>query len=182
MYLSCAAFHTIRYHLDSPSLLDQPHPFSHALHSFSYTIAIMSPVEIVAVSLLDLTNGSWIKPSFRDSGSFNQWEVVSLCGVVPMIGLFEILAPRTNPMPFVHLLFIMLFQMVRLPLDYTALHKEVVVHMVVPHATVPIFVFCIMWMMIYSRKRLTEPNYDDGSGQTEPRSPRKRTRDTKTEV
>jgi hypothetical protein len=111
-YFLVAAIHTFTYARTGVALLDRfPRPLQ-ALHSAFYTTVIVYPFVVTIVFWGRLYNGTWF------TKIFDGWSNVSQHGLNSAFALFEIIIPRTNTPPTVHMLWLIILLAMYLALAY----------------------------------------------------------------
>ncbi|KAM4067245.1 hypothetical protein HRG_001227 [Hirsutella rhossiliensis] len=96
-YFFFAAVHTLVYALTSRPLLARlPRPLQ-ALHSLFYSSVVTLPVIVTVVYWAVLYRSPWFPLVF------DAWRNLSEHALNSGLALFEILVPRTNPLPWIHL-------------------------------------------------------------------------------
>lgn len=111
-YFLAAAFHTFTYASSGVALLDKfPRPLQ-ALHSALYTTIIVYPFVVTVVFWARLYSGTWFPETFAG------WSNVSQHALNSVFAMFELVVPRTDPPPAVHMLWLILVLAMYLALAY----------------------------------------------------------------
>ncbi|KAL1836733.1 hypothetical protein VTJ49DRAFT_4725 [Mycothermus thermophilus] len=111
-YFLIAAIHTATYARSGKPLLDRfPRPLQ-ALHSAFYTTIIVFPFVVTIVYWARLYSGRWYPDTY--SG----WSNVSQHLLNSAFALFEIVVPRTEPPPAMHMLWLIVVLALYLALAY----------------------------------------------------------------
>ncbi|KAK4454827.1 hypothetical protein QBC34DRAFT_392723 [Podospora aff. communis PSN243] len=101
-YFLASAVHTFTYARSGVPLLDRfPRPLQ-ALHSAFYTTVVTFPFIVTIVYWVMLYSGPWFPRAF------DGWSNVSQHLLNSFFALFEIVIPRTDPMPAVHMLWLVI--------------------------------------------------------------------------
>ncbi|KAK4132531.1 hypothetical protein BT67DRAFT_443728 [Trichocladium antarcticum] len=164
-YHLAAATHTFTYARSGVALLDRfPRPLQ-ALHSAFYTTVVVFPFIVTAVYWGRLYSGAW----FADM--YGGWSNVSQHGLNSAFALFEILIPRTDPPPPVHMLWLIILLAMYLALAYVTEASKgfypydfldpgrqggLVAAYVFGIALGCIVVFGLAWAAVWLRKYITE--------------------------
>ncbi|KAK5663759.1 hypothetical protein OQA88_4190 [Cercophora sp. LCS_1] len=164
-YFLVAAVHTFTYARTGVALLDRfPRPLQ-ALHSAYYSTIVVYPFIVTIVFWGILFDGPWF------SVVFDGWSNVSQHALNSAFALFEIFVPRTNPMPPVHMLWLVLVLALYLAVAYIThatqgwypygfldpgkQHAFVAAY-VFGIAVGALIVFGVVWGLIWLRKWVTE--------------------------
>ena len=166
-YFFFAAVHTATYALRGRPLLDSfPRPLQ-ALHSAYYTTAVVFPFVVTVVYWAVLFAGPW----FTDR--VEAWENVSQHAANSVFALFEVLIPRTAPMLWVHIVWLLVLLGGYLGLAYVTYaaqgfyvygfldyeyvgSRDYVAAYCVGIAVGTIIVFALVWGVVWVRRWLTE--------------------------
>ncbi|KAK3945414.1 hypothetical protein QBC46DRAFT_455581 [Diplogelasinospora grovesii] len=166
-YFLAAAIHTFTYARSrtSEALIDRfPRPLQ-ALHSAFYTTATVYPFVVTIVYWGRLYSGTWFPVTF------DAWSNLSRHALNSVFASFEIIVPRTNPPPAVHMLWIILILALYLSLAYLThatkgfypydfldpvKQKGYVAAYVFGIAVGSLIIFGIVWGLIWLRKWITE--------------------------
>ncbi|KAH6845319.1 hypothetical protein B0I37DRAFT_379787 [Chaetomium sp. MPI-CAGE-AT-0009] len=164
-YFLVAAIHTFTYARTGVALLDRfPRPLQ-ALHSAFYTTVVVYPFIVTIVFWVLLFPGTWFDQVF------NGWSNVSQHALNSAFALFEVVLPRTDPPPPLHMLWLILVLALYLALAYVTyadkgfytysfLDSEkqgaLVAAYVFGIAVGCIIVFGIVWGLIWLRRYVTE--------------------------
>ncbi|KAK3394330.1 hypothetical protein B0H63DRAFT_444497 [Podospora didyma] len=164
-YFLAAAVHTFTYARSGRSLLDRfPRPLQ-ALHSALYTTVVVYPFVVTIVFWGRLYSGHWF------TLEFDGWSNISQHAMNSAFALFEIVVPRTNPPPAVHMLWLILVLALYLSLAYLthatkgfypydfldpAKQHAFVAAYVFGIAVGALIVFGVAWGLIWLRKFITE--------------------------
>ncbi|KAK5992472.1 hypothetical protein PT974_05879 [Cladobotryum mycophilum] len=166
-YFIVSALHTLTYALRTRPLLDRlPRPLQ-ALHSLFYTTIIAYPFLVSIVYWGVIYGGGWYPHAF------SAWSNISQHGLNSAFALFEILIPRTNPPPFVHIPWLILILAGYLSvayitkatqgfytysfLDYKAAHgRGYVAAYIIGIAAGIVIVFLIVRCLVWVRRWFTE--------------------------
>lgn len=166
-YFLVAAIHTLTYAIRGRPLLDSfPRPLQ-ALHSLFYTTIVTFPFLVTIVYWVLLYENPWF------TSEFLAWSNISQHGLNSLFALFEIFISRTNPMLWVHIVWLILILAGYLGVAFITLasqgwytysfldHDEVggrgiVAGYVFGILVGTIIVFCIVWGIVWVRRWLTE--------------------------
>ncbi|KAL2166291.1 hypothetical protein VTG60DRAFT_2975 [Thermothelomyces hinnuleus] len=111
-YFLASATHTLTYARSGVPLLDRfPRPLQ-ALHSAFYTTVVVYPFIVTIVYWARLYSGTWFAEVFAG------WSNVSQHALNSAFALFELLVPRTDTPPPVHMLWLILLLALYLALAY----------------------------------------------------------------
>lgn len=111
-YLLVSSIHTFTYALHGRPLLSAfPRPLQ-ALHSLFYTTIVTLPILVTIVFWSVLYGGTEFKIQFH------LWQNISIHGLNSLFALVEILLPRTDPFPWIHLPFLILILLGYLAVAY----------------------------------------------------------------
>ena len=111
-YFFFAALHTFTYARHGVPLLDRfPRPLQ-ALHSAFYTTIIVYPLVVTIVYWARLYSGTWFPVVFQ------AWSNISQHLLNSVFALFEIIIPRTDTPPALHMLWLILVLALYLALAY----------------------------------------------------------------
>ena len=111
-YFLVAALHTFTYARSGVPLLDRfPRPLQ-ALHSAYYTTVVTYPFVVTIVYWVVLYSGPWFPVAF------DGWSNVSQHLLNSVFALFEIVFPRTDPPPLVHMVWLILVLALYLAVAY----------------------------------------------------------------
>ncbi|QUC16900.1 uncharacterized protein UV8b_01141 [Ustilaginoidea virens] len=117
-YFLFAAVHTLTYARRGRPLLDAfPRPLQ-ALHSLLYTTVVTLPWLVTVVYWGVLHKGPWF------AADFEAWRNVSQHALNAAFALFEILVPRTDPPPCLHLLWLLAILLAYLALAFLTLATQ----------------------------------------------------------
>lgn len=164
-YFLVAAVHTFTYARSGVPLLDRfPRPLQ-ALHSAFYTTIVTYPFIVTIVYWGLLYSGPWFPVAF------DGWSNISQHLLNSVFALFEIIFPRTNPMPLVHMTWLILVLALYLAVayitharwgyyPYSFLDPEkqhaFVAAYVFGIAIAALIIFGIVWGLVTLRKWITE--------------------------
>ncbi|KAL2130271.1 hypothetical protein VTI74DRAFT_6688 [Chaetomium olivicolor] len=164
-YFLFAATHTFTYARSGVALLDRfPRPLQ-ALHAFFYTTITVYPIIVTVVFWARLYSGKWFPEVF--SG----WSNISQHLLNSFFGLFEVVIPRTDTSPPVHMAWLILVLALYLALAYVtkatknfypydflnpATQHGLVAAYAFGIAVGCIVVFGFVWGLIWLRKFVTE--------------------------
>ncbi|SPQ18780.1 3336fe03-9d75-4b07-8f89-7c39311b9523 [Thermothielavioides terrestris] len=164
-YFLIAAVHTFTYARSGVPLLDRfPRPLQ-ALHSAFYTTVVVYPFVVTIVYWARLYSGTWF------AEVFDGWSNVSQHLLNSVFALFEIVVPRTDVPPPVHMTWLILVLALYLALAYvTKASKDfypydfldpskqhgLVAAYVFGIAVGCLIVFGLVWGAIWLRKHITE--------------------------
>lgn len=110
-YFLFASIHTFGYARSGTPLISRfPRPLQ-ALHSLFYTTITTYPFIVTVIYWVVLFNDWWVQP-------YRQWSNISQHGLNSAFALFEIIFPRTNIAPWVHLLYLIIILAMYLGLAY----------------------------------------------------------------
>ncbi|CAH0041822.1 hypothetical protein V2G26_011219 [Clonostachys chloroleuca] len=165
-YFLVAAFHTFFYALRGRSPLESFPRFLQALHSLFYTTIVTYPFLVTIVYWVVLFRGPWFDTEIEG------WSNVTQHGLNSAFALFEIFIPRTEPMLWIHLLWVLIMLAAYLGLAYlTYATQGFYVYsfldprpngrgMVAAYAfgilAAILIIFCIVYGLIWVRKWFTE--------------------------
>ncbi|KAH8813025.1 hypothetical protein F5884DRAFT_671125 [Xylogone sp. PMI_703] len=111
-YFLVASIHTFSYALYGSPLLDRfPRPLQ-ALHHFFYTTITTYPFLVTIVYWGVLYSGTWFPTRFPG------WSNISQHALNSVFAVFEIVIPRTEPPPWIHLLWLIVILVLYLALAY----------------------------------------------------------------
>ncbi|KAL2261360.1 hypothetical protein VTK26DRAFT_4336 [Humicola hyalothermophila] len=166
-YLLFASAHTFTYARSAggAALLDRfPRPLQ-ALHALLYSTVAVFPIIVTVVYWAVLYSGGWFP------AVFSGWSNMSQHALNSVFAAFEILVPRTDPMPPVHMLWLILLLALYLALAYVteatkgfytysfldpAEQGGLVAAYVFGIAVGCLVVFGLVWLVIWLRKFITE--------------------------
>lgn len=111
-YFLVAAIHTGTYAFHGRPLLDSFPRSLQALHSLFYTTVVTFPFLVTIVYWAVLFEGPWYEVEF------DAWHNVSQHGLNSAFALFEVLVARTGPMPWIHLVWLILILLGYLAVAY----------------------------------------------------------------
>jgi len=164
-YFLFAALHTFTYARSGIPLLDRfPRPLQ-AVHSAFYTTVVVFPFIVTVVYWGLLYTSPWFPVAF------DGWSNVSQHLLNSVHSLFEIIVPRTDPMPLVHMVWLLVVLGLYLALAYIthatrgwypysfldpAKQKSKLAAYIVGIAVGAIVVFGIVWGLVWLRKWVTE--------------------------
>lgn len=165
-YFLASATHTLIYALTGKPLLDRfPRPLQ-ALHSLFYTTIVVYPFIVTIVYWGVLFSGPWFPTTF------GAWSNISQHAMNSLFALFEIVVPRTDTPPLLHMLWLIVILALYLGLAYVTRAtkgfyvysfldpgrsgKGMVVGYVFGIAVGCIIVFGVAWGLIWVRKWITE--------------------------
>ncbi|KAI0126429.1 hypothetical protein BJ170DRAFT_405735 [Xylariales sp. AK1849] len=165
-YFLVAAIHTFSYARWNAATLDSwPRPLQ-ALHALLYTTITTYPFLVTIVYWGILFSGTWF------TVEYSAWSNLSEHAMNSLFALFEIFVPRTNPSPWIHILWLIVVLAFYLALayitkatqgwyPYTFLDPGVTRHGLVAAYVFGIavgiaIVFALVWGMVWARKWLTE--------------------------
>lgn len=165
-YFLVAAFHTFFYALRGRSPLESFPRILQALHSLYYTTVVTYPFLVTIVYWGILFRGPWYDTEFEG------WSNISQHGLNSAFALFEIFIPRTEPMLWIHLLWVLVILALYLGLAYvTHAAQGFYVYpflnpknggqgLVAGYAfgilAAILIIFCIVYGLIWLRKWVTE--------------------------
>lgn len=157
--------HTATYARSGAALLDRfPRPLQ-ALHSALYTTVVVYPFVVTVVYWARLYSGAWFAEVFAG------WSNVSQHALNSAFALFEIVVPRTDPPPAVHMAWLILLLALYLALAYvTKATKDfypydfldpdaqggLVAAYVLGVGVGCLVVFGLVWSAVWLRKYVTE--------------------------
>lgn len=181
-YFAVAACHTLTYALTGRALVDRfPRPLQ-ALHSLFYSTIVTYPILVTIVYWVVLYDGPWFPVQFT------AWSNVTQHGLNSLFALFEIVIPRTNPMPWVHIPWLIFILALYLGLAYLTVatqgfyvygfldHDDVggrgiVAAYIFGIAVGIVIIFVIVWFLIWLRRWVTETKLGmDGKFAEQPRN------------
>ncbi|MCJ1470713.1 hypothetical protein MMC07_009360 [Pseudocyphellaria aurata] len=111
-YFLFAGLHSLSYARSGTSWLRSwPRPLQ-AAHAILYTTVITFPFLVTVVFWAVLYSGHWFPVVF------NAWSNISQHALNSVLALFEVLIPRTDPPPLLHLLFLIVILALYLALAY----------------------------------------------------------------
>lgn len=164
-YFLASATHTFTYARSGVPLLARfPRPLQ-ALHSAFYTTVVVYPFIVTIVYWARLYSGPWFAETFAG------WSNVSEHALNSAFALFELLVPRTDPPPPVHMLWLILVLALYLALAYVTRATKgflpydfldpdeqhgLVAAYVFGIAVGCLVVFGVAWSIIWLRKYITE--------------------------
>ncbi|KAK0630077.1 hypothetical protein B0T17DRAFT_506576 [Bombardia bombarda] len=174
-YFLASAVHTFTYARNSSSsssstghhvaLLDRlPRPLQ-ALHSAYYTTIVVYPFVVTIVFWGRLYSGHWF------AASFDGWSNISQHAMNSAFALFEIVVPRTDPPPPLHMLWLLVVLALYLalayvteatkgfyPYDFLDPSKQhgLVAAYVFGIAVGALILFAVAWGLIWLRRYITE--------------------------
>ncbi|CAJ2499940.1 Uu.00g027930.m01.CDS01 [Anthostomella pinea] len=164
-YMLAAAIHTFTYARYNHSLLDRfPRPLQ-ALHALFYSSIVTYPFLVTAVYWAILYGPSWFPNSYQ------AWSNISQHAMNSLFALIEIVLPRTNPMPPVHMLWLVVILACYLALAYVTHATKgfytysfldpvktgnLVAAYVFGIAVAILVIFGIVWCLVWARRWLTE--------------------------
>ncbi|KAL2161411.1 hypothetical protein VTH06DRAFT_7972 [Thermothelomyces fergusii] len=164
-YFLASATHTATYARSGVALLDRfPRPLQ-ALHSAFYTTVVVYPFVVTIVYWARLYSGPWFAEAFAG------WSNVSVHALNSAFALFELLVPRTDAPPPVHMAWLVLLLALYLALAYVtkatkgfytydfldpAKQHGLVAAYVFGIAAGCLVVFGAVWAVIWLRKYVTE--------------------------
>jgi hypothetical protein len=166
-YFLVAAAHSLSYALSGRPLLDRLPRALQALHSLFYTTVVTFPFLVTIVYWVVLYRGPWF------DSQFEAWSNVTQHGLNSAFALFEVLIPRTNPPPWLHILWLIVLLVGYVAVAYiTVAHQGFYTYNFLDYREVGgrgfvaayvfgiaagiIIIFCIVWCIIRLRKWLTE--------------------------
>ncbi|CAM1504656.1 Fc.00g022470.m01.CDS01 [Cosmosporella sp. VM-42] len=180
-YFLVAAIHTLTYAIRGRSLLDRfPRPLQ-ALYSFFYTTIVTFPF-LVTIVYWGVLYKSWF------TVEFTAWENISQHALNSLFALFEIFIPRTSPMLWVHILWLILILAGYLAVAYITLADQgwytynfldhdkvggrgIVAAYIIGIAVGIVIIFCIVYGVVWVRKWVTETKLGkDGKFAKQPRN------------
>lgn len=168
-YFLVSAIHTFTYATRGRPLLDSfPRPLQ-ALHSLFYTTVVTLPFLVTIVYWGVLYKAPWFPLKF------DAWHNVSQHGLNSLFALSEVAFARTEPMPWVHLLWLILILLGYLGVAFITLadqgwytysfldHDQIggrgyVAAYVFGIALAIVIVFCVVRGVVWLRMRFTEEN------------------------
>jgi hypothetical protein len=164
-YFLAAAVHTFTYARSGIPLLDRfPRPLQ-ALHSAFYTTIVVYPFVVTIVYWGRLYSGRWFTEIFAG------WSNISQHALNSVFALFEIVVPRTDVPPAVHMTWLILVLALYLALAYVTkaskgfypydflnpdTQRGLVAAYVFGIAVGCLLIFWVAWGAIWLRKYITE--------------------------
>ncbi|KID72161.1 uncharacterized protein G6M90_00g027930 [Metarhizium brunneum] len=167
-YFAAASVHTLTYMVRGgrPLLASFPRPLQ-ALHSLFYTSIVTLPFLVTAVYWAVLYKAPWFELPF------DGWHNVSQHALNSLFALFEVLAARTEAMPWVHLVWLIAILLGYLGVAFITLatqgwytysfldHDKVggrgyVAAYVFGIAVGIVVIFVVVWAVVWLRKWVTE--------------------------
>ncbi|KAH8905903.1 hypothetical protein BR93DRAFT_710158 [Coniochaeta sp. PMI_546] len=165
-YFLVSSIHTLTYATTGRPLLEKfPRPVQ-ALHSLFYTTIVVYPFIVTIVYWARLYSGTW----FPDM--FGAWSNISQHAMNSFFALFEIVIPRTDVLPLVHMLWLIVILALYLALAYLTRAtkgfyvysfldpgvdgKGAVAGYVFGIAAACLIIFWVAWGLIRLRKWITE--------------------------
>ncbi|RDA82813.1 hypothetical protein CP532_1367 [Ophiocordyceps camponoti-leonardi (nom. inval.)] len=117
-YFLFASVHTFSYaRTRQPLLLRFPRPLQ-ALHALFYSSVVVFPF------IVTLTYWAVLSRSFHFPTAFDTWRNLSQHALNSVFALFEIIVPRTNPLPWLHLLWLALILLTYLAVAFITLADQ----------------------------------------------------------
>jgi hypothetical protein len=164
-YFLFASLHTFGYARHGTPMLNYwPRPLQ-VLHSIYYSSVVTYPFLVTIVYWGILYKGPWFPLRY------NAWSNISQHAMNSLFCLFEIFFTRTNPPPWIHVLFLIIILALYLGLAYLTHYTEgfyvysfldpaggkgKVIGYVFGILAAIIVIFCIVKLVIWGRKWLTE--------------------------
>ncbi|ORY54809.1 uncharacterized protein BCR38DRAFT_357541 [Pseudomassariella vexata] len=164
-YFLFSSIHTFSYARWQSAPLDSwPRPLQ-ALHSLFYTTITTFPFLVTIVYWGLLYGPEWFPTQYR------AWSNISQHAMNSMFALFEIIIPRTNPAPWLHIAFLIVLLALYLSLAYLTYHTKgfytysfldpgkqhsLVAAYVFGIAIAIIMIFALVWGLIWTRRWATE--------------------------
>lgn len=138
-----------------------------ALHALFYSTIVTFPFLVTIVYWVVLYKGPWF------DSQFVAWSNVTQHGLNSAFALFEVIIPRTNPPLWIHILWLILILVGYLAVAYiTVAHQKFYTYNFLDYREVGgrglvaayvfgiaagiVIIFCIVWLLIWARRWLTE--------------------------
>ncbi|KAI5786402.1 hypothetical protein DFH27DRAFT_518514 [Peziza echinospora] len=102
-YFLFAGFHTLVFARTGRAPLGRWRPWLQFLHGLFYSTVVTYPFLVTAVYWALLAPDSWYPKTY------DAWENISVHALNSLFALLEILLPRTLPLPWIHIPFLILF-------------------------------------------------------------------------
>jgi len=165
-YFAVAAFYTFQYAKHGAPLVNRlPRPLQ-ALYHLYYTTITCYPFLVTIIYWGVLFGGTWFKLEFDAFSNISQHALNSV------FALFEIIFPRTNPPPFIHMLWLIIVLAMYCGLAYLTRaadgyyvysfldpsggHSGRVAGYIAALAIAQIIILCLVKLAIWARRWVTE--------------------------